>query len=627
VADPDQPAKVGTNATLGTRDPRYSLRDLIGSGGGPATAWLGGGDVWNELAKVYRQLAEDATRRGDFRRAAYIYGVLLRDLRSAANALLAGGLCRDAALLFRDKLNDPLAGADAFERAGDTDEAVRLYEKYEHFEKAAELLLRIGDEARALLFHTRAAEQLAGRGHFLAAGLLMRNRTGRRDLAVTYFRRGWEGITAENVTCGERLLDEYLTADDLPATKSLLTEAEAVLADRASDTGLGVGKDFLPDELRADLTDRVRLMFATHLRAAGSSHEASRLANELYGHGGVWAGPVVRDAGFAVRNRERRPAPPAAPSHPPPVKLASGTVTAVAVARGTFDIAVATTEAIVMWRVNEGRVLPVAGQSGNPFGALSMDHLGEVVVGLQVLSDAVLLSSFAVNSSYQLRCVREPSENPEGDWYLQPAATGDLVVLCLGGQRLSFVGPVLVGREPHPFRPAGALTHLLVTAQGGAAWEWSDGSIHHLNHGSSPPDETQWVEPWRPAHRDEPLPAPGIDWLTPEPGVLEVTGIDAEGFLRWAVFRVDDSAKPMKRHAIAPSEDYVAACLTGPGAVAGVTRQNEVQWFRLVGTRLDVVTAVKLSVPTPVVALVARPTQNEVVAVLADGHAVRVARP
>jgi tetratricopeptide (TPR) repeat protein len=632
VADPNQPARLGTDAQLGNRDTRYSLRDLIGSGG-PATAWLGGGDVWNELAKVYRQLAEDATTRGDFRRAAYIYGVLLRDLRSAANVLLAGGLCRDAALLFRDRLNDPLAAADAFERAGDTDEAVRLYEKYEHFERAADLLLRIGDEERALLFHTKAAEQLARRGHFLAAGLLMRNRASRRDLALNYFRRGWEGITAENVTCGERLLDEYLAADDLPATKSLLAEAEAVLADRPSDTGrffnyaLGVGKDFLPAELRDDLSDHVRLMFASHLRTAGSGHEGSRLANELFGHSAVWSGPVVRDAGFAVREKDRRPVPPAAPTHPPPVKLASGTVTAVAVARGTFDIVVATTEVIVVCRVSEGRVVPLGDGGEEPFVAVSVDEKGSVVVALQVLSGTVQLTSFAVNDPHLLRRVREGCDDLGGDWYLQPAVADELVVVALGPRRLTLVGPVLVTRESDVFRPEGLQTHLLVSAGRDSAWDWSDESIHHLNHNSSPPDETQWIQPWKPARGDETLPAPSIDWLTPEPGTLEVTGIDTEGFLRWAEFRVNDPAKPTKRQAIAPSDGYVASCLTGPGAVAGVTRQNEVQWFRLVGTRLDVVASVKLNVPTPVVALVARPTHNEVVAIHADGHAVRVRRP
>ena len=79
--------------------------------------WLGGADIWAELAREYRRLAQEAAARGDHRRAAYIHGVLLRDLRSAANALMAGGLFRDAALIFRDKLNDDLSAARAFEQA------------------------------------------------------------------------------------------------------------------------------------------------------------------------------------------------------------------------------------------------------------------------------------------------------------------------------------------------------------------------------------------------------------------------------------------------------------------------------------------------------------------------------
>src|SRR5439155_1193069 len=69
VPDPDAPASpIGTDARLGTRDPRYSLRDLITAGRGGA-AWLGGGDVWAELAREYRRLADEAAARGDYRRA------------------------------------------------------------------------------------------------------------------------------------------------------------------------------------------------------------------------------------------------------------------------------------------------------------------------------------------------------------------------------------------------------------------------------------------------------------------------------------------------------------------------------------------------------------------------------
>ena len=53
-----------------------------------------------ELAAEYRKAAEQAIRRGDYRRAAFIYGKLLRDYRTAANVLMQGGLHHDAAVLF-----------------------------------------------------------------------------------------------------------------------------------------------------------------------------------------------------------------------------------------------------------------------------------------------------------------------------------------------------------------------------------------------------------------------------------------------------------------------------------------------------------------------------------------------
>ena len=43
---------------------------------------------------------------GDFRRAAYLHGYLLRDYWAAANVLMSGGHFRDAALLYRDKVKD-----------------------------------------------------------------------------------------------------------------------------------------------------------------------------------------------------------------------------------------------------------------------------------------------------------------------------------------------------------------------------------------------------------------------------------------------------------------------------------------------------------------------------------------
>ena len=129
--DGSQPARVDSGSTLGRRDPSYSLAALLGGASG--SVWLRGGNAWAELIAEYRKIARHAAGHGDYRRAAYIYGVLLRDLRMAADTLAAGGLHRDAAILYRDRVNEPTAAAAAFERAGDLDEALRLYRQTGQF--------------------------------------------------------------------------------------------------------------------------------------------------------------------------------------------------------------------------------------------------------------------------------------------------------------------------------------------------------------------------------------------------------------------------------------------------------------------------------------------------------------
>jgi len=658
VGDPDQPAKVGTNAHLGNRDPRYSLRDLIGTGGGGATAWLGGGDIWNELAREYRKLAEEATARGDFRRAAYLYGVLLRDLRSAANVLMAGGLCRDAALLYRDRLNDPLAAANAFERAGDHDEALRLFEKYEHFEKAAELLRRIGDEDRAVAYYLRAADVLAKRGFLLGAGDLIRTKAGRRDLAIGYYERGWNGISAENLICGERLLDEHLLAEDMPRVQGLFSDAEAKLADRASDAGhffnyaRNVGDPFLPPEMRDDLTDRVRLLFAGHLRSTGSAAEGTRLASELFGQNHPWPGPVVRDATLAVRENHRVQTVAVAPKHSPPVKLANGTVTAVAVARGTSDIVVATEDAVVMWRVDENSVVLVTDLHYGPMFALSVDPKGQIVYGLQDRGTVALWGFIADGeSSFTMGGLVEdlPQAHSKGAWYLQPAPTfyeGEnwiTVTSTYTDETQTFAGPYLKRHEKNAFWTHLSYTDMLVETDLGSIWAWADGRIQYWSQedavGAREPAEwlgdsfangqpiLKWEQPWSPCR---PQAGAAVEWITAGPEWLEVTGVDDAGVLRWAKFAVYRSptiTSETQTKSASHRDGFVAACLIGTGSVVAVTARNEVHWFPSAWKSLDSTASLTLDVPTSVVALVARPAQNEVVAILADGSAIRFKKP
>ena len=338
VADPDRPAReISTNANLGRRDPRYSLRDLIKSNA--TSIWLGGGNAWEELAQEYRKLARDAISRGDFRRAAYLHGVLLRDLRSAANALVAGGLYRDAGILFRDRLKDLTAAADAFDRAGDHDEALRLYAHMNLFEQAGDLLKKLGDLERAIPYYISAAERLAAQGLWLAAGDLMYNKAGDIDHANRYYSSGWKQEITE---CGQRLLDSYLAAGDVRAFAHLLDEAETAFHARPRQVGnffnysVTAGEKFLPPAAHRDLTDRVRLLFAGQLRALGElGGEATRLAGDLFGQHSTWPawpGPVIRNAVHATRNNKRL-VPASAELSLETFQAALGKVTAVDVAR------------------------------------------------------------------------------------------------------------------------------------------------------------------------------------------------------------------------------------------------------------------------------------------------------
>ncbi|MFO0822380.1 MAG: hypothetical protein U0792_04565 [Gemmataceae bacterium] len=113
--------------------------------------------------------------------------------------------------------------------------------------------------------------------------------------------------------------------------KSLLLEAEGSLGERVSDAGrfaqlcLSSQATGFDRDTRRPQRSGIRLIArAAHLRTAGAGWRGQRLANELFGRDNPWPGPVVRDAGFAARNRKDRPKPPAArTAHA--VKLADGT--------------------------------------------------------------------------------------------------------------------------------------------------------------------------------------------------------------------------------------------------------------------------------------------------------------
>ena len=641
VADPDRPARVGTDAKLAPRDPRYSLRDLIARGGGAGTVWLGGGDVWGELAREYHRLATEAAARGDHRRAAYLLGVLLRDLRGAANALMAGGLFRDAALLFRDRLNDPCAAADAFDRAGEYDEALRLYDQTSEYERAAELLRRLGEEERAVEYFILAGTRLMRSAKFLAAGNLFRTKAYRPDLAVKAFHTGWRHTgSAESVACGERLIEAYAVEKDEVAFAALMEEAEVTLADSPRDAGRFFnyarlsGKRFLPTDACDDLNDRVRGIFAGHLRTRALVREAGALVAELFPPERLWPAPVGRDAAFAARGRAEAPAPqPEAPPSPEPARVAdrrliAGPVTAVVGVRGTFDVVVAGAGSIAVWRVAKGEVQPVATAAGR-ITALAASADGDVIYAV----------THAPSGQWQLRCYAAEGGGPfrptgqhdlqledgnEPAIYLQPVAHvrggKRRITVVTDAAASTFLGTYLQFR-PVDLDRRDNTPDLVVDSGDGHCWYLANGNVLNYKSDGGPPSAAgpaRWT----------PTPASAADWLTPAPGVLEVTAVDADGRVRWAEFDARDAEQPRTRSAFAAHPNgFIAACLVEPGVVAAATGTNEVQWIRVGGSGATLWASVSVGLPARIVALVARPDAGEVVAVLADGGALRLRRP
>ena len=141
----------------------YSLAELLRRPGrGEAIpVRMARDEVVRELMEEYRKAAEQAVKQGDFRRAAYIYGILLQDDRMAASALARGGLHHDAAVIYANKLNDRAAAAQAFEAAGEFDRALELYKQLGQHERAGDLLRRIGEEEAAVAEYLAAANELA----------------------------------------------------------------------------------------------------------------------------------------------------------------------------------------------------------------------------------------------------------------------------------------------------------------------------------------------------------------------------------------------------------------------------------------------------------------------------------
>lgn len=197
------------SASLGLRDVNFSLSGL--SNNGPADYWDLPPEVQLELLERYRQLAQREKDLGRFRRAAYIYAELLGDLHLAAAALIQGEHYQEAAVVYEKKLNNKSEAARCYTKAGDFEQAFRLYEVLKAFEQIGDLCLKLDREEEAVLWFRRAAEAERLQQNYMRAAKLLEEKVHVPKEAIEFLREARPGgnIDKQLVCEAFRLMGKY----------------------------------------------------------------------------------------------------------------------------------------------------------------------------------------------------------------------------------------------------------------------------------------------------------------------------------------------------------------------------------------------------------------------------------
>jgi tetratricopeptide (TPR) repeat protein len=650
LAGNDRGAVPATGSRLPDRPPRYSLKGLLGSGQGPAGIWVSSSEVYRELERHYRRLAEEAARAGDYRRAAFIYGKLLADYRAAAAALARGGLHRDAAILLLRRVGDSGAAAREFEAAGDIDRALELYRQRGEYARAGDLLRRAGEEELAVIEYQLAAEKqlVDGQGHY-DAGELLRTRAGRPDLALPYYAAGWARRPAGSpVPCAVRLAQLYAEGGEAARLRTLVDEAGPYFAPPGNDSPAASFYNevaTLADRpalaaVRDDLRDRALMALAAKLRQHTGAGAAAAVST-LLGTSAAWAPAVVSDARHAVPEPARRPVV-ASPSPrgftTTTIRARTARVTAVCQAPDSGDLFLGFESGeVVCYRPASGAVHRVADERSCVL-SLAADEGGELVTVLGSKGPgAGTLCSYHRAVGYRLTASRAvPLE--EGAW-LCPLIVADSAGALLGlwageGFRLLRAASLLpLGsstlREQDGPPEAGLLRPTADERDGGpgllvlgdrCATYYGDGGMCR----DGKPRARQSLG-WRPRLREgSTLRQPPLAWLWAGPAELELAAPDPDGR------GVHSSGVRFQEGRFVTHARWYAACpapvlavqLIRPGLLAALTAE-EVRWLRLGSHDLTPAGAVQVSLPHAV-ACFPHHTGRELIVVCAEGTLARV---
>jgi hypothetical protein len=586
-----------------------------------------------ELMQEYRKHADQAAARGDFRRAAFIYGKLLHDFRSAALVLARGGMHRDAAILYEQAAGDPMAAAREWEAAGEIDRALRLYLKLGDHALAGDLLRRAGEEERAVAAYQCAAAQMveAGRRYY-EAGQLLEIRGARPDLALPYYGRGWEARPHSNaVACALRLAGHHAAAGEGPPLLALTGEADELLAtsdiESAAKFYNALARHAAEPALAsvsADLRDRARLGLARKAAHVGELRAGSVLST-LFPAESPWPAPLVHDAAYAMRQTSPRSTTAAAHVAR---RVRNSMVRAVYQMPVSKDVFVGLENGEVLcYRPSSGEVVTIAQLKGSIMSIGSYGADEYLAVLSTVADNDVSLTMLACSIGFRILTCRDSLGFHGPAWLCTGLA--DVVSHSIGiyGPHGSYAlrAPDLVPQAA--WRALGPEDALAVVFASPAAGSQRGPFVLFPSRIESYQETqtTDWCAPlpWTLGQSDM-LAHPMLHaaWNNGDP--LEVLGIDTNGALRLSRLSrlrpwTSDTPKTISAWPPDGSRFEAFARLHGD-RLAGVTRKA-VHW---VGGRALAPTPIRLEHP---VAAFVLPAANELLIVEADCTLTRVAIP
>jgi tetratricopeptide (TPR) repeat protein len=655
IRGPDEPAVPTRAEWLPVRRAIYNLYDALRRPSPSETRGVlpAQANVVRDLEREYRKAADRALRTGDFRRAAYIFGMLLRDDRMAANALQRGGLHRDAALLYLKKVGDRSASARAFEAAGEVDRAVALYRQVGDHESAGDVLRRIGDEDAAIAEYTRAAQLHASLTPpaFFRAGGLLEHKARRTDLAIEYLSRGWDARpSVDAISCALELARIHAERGSIEPIRAILDQAAPFFESIGSDHDASV---FYNGFVAATTTlalitfaeevrDRALLALAARLRRnLQSGHLSVASVSTFLGRSSLWPPSLLSDAEFATSQfqvRCRTLAQRAGDREESiyGLQLGYGTVTAVCQASHTGDLFVAFASGAVRAYSHGPTAASHVADYVHPVTALAADPEGSIVAALRRLRSGTVISCSVKGPDGTFRaCVEHHIGSPSLTWLtpIVPHGTerlvgvgggSDLLIIdaCSGIQRdrlalahrtsahtrIALLLPRLVNVGTNPSRQLSVLAH------DGRRWVLADPA----GSGARPtPCDWNPCLPTSSSLRSLPLVARHI------PPIIELVGLDESGAIHAAQFRLEDNSLELLVDRTETTEGgYLAATLLGTNSVVGVAATH-IDWLGYHRDRFRVTYSLNQSFPLAV-ACFTTSAADEIVIVCSNGFLARV---